>query len=101
LKSKLQALVLLSISLCAAFGSAAPAFAQTHRASLRGTVTDPNGAVVAGAEVRLVNTGTSETRTAESGEEGQYAISSLPPGTYRLEVSKADRKNTRLNSSHK
>src|SRR5215207_4004759 len=58
LKSKLQALVLLSISLAAVSTFAPSAFAQTHRASVRGTVTDPNGAVVPGATVELFNVGT-------------------------------------------
>ncbi|HEX8352597.1 MAG TPA: TonB-dependent receptor [Pyrinomonadaceae bacterium] len=89
MKSKLQALVLLSISLCAAFPAAPPAAAQTHRGSVLGTVSDPNGAAVADAEVRLVNTGTNETRSTRSSGEGQYALSSLPPGAYRLEVEKA------------
>jgi hypothetical protein len=89
LKSKLQALVLLSISLCAALALAPHASAQTHRGSVLGTVSDPSGAVVADAEVRLVNAGTNETRTTRSSGEGQYALSSLPPGTYRLEVEKA------------
>ncbi|HYG80563.1 MAG TPA: carboxypeptidase-like regulatory domain-containing protein, partial [Pyrinomonadaceae bacterium] len=87
MKSKLQAVVLLSISLCAAFGLAPAASAQTHRGSVLGTVYDPNRAVVANAEVRLTNAGTNETRTATTDGEGQYAVSSLPPGVYRLEVS--------------
>ncbi|MCA1633344.1 MAG: TonB-dependent receptor [Acidobacteria bacterium] len=62
------------------------ATAQTHRGSIRGTVTDPNGAVVPGASVRLVNQETSETRAAVSGGEGEYTLSSLPPGPYSLEV---------------
>ena len=60
--------------------------AQTHRASLRGTVTDPNDAVIQGATVRLKNVETGETRTATTGDAGEYAISSIPPGKYQLEV---------------
>ncbi|MCA1618784.1 MAG: TonB-dependent receptor [Acidobacteria bacterium] len=87
MKSKLQAFVLLSISLCAAFASAPRASAQTHRGSVLGTVYDPVRDVIPGAEVKLINVGTNETRTTTTGEEGRYTISSLPPGTYRLEVS--------------
>ncbi|HET6975664.1 MAG TPA: TonB-dependent receptor [Pyrinomonadaceae bacterium] len=60
--------------------------AQTHRASVRGTVSDPNGAGIPGATIRLRNTDTDETRTVTSGEEGEYAISSIPPGNYEIEV---------------
>ncbi|HYP53339.1 MAG TPA: carboxypeptidase regulatory-like domain-containing protein, partial [Pyrinomonadaceae bacterium] len=77
LAALLAAVTLLSLS---------PALAQTHRASLRGTVTDPNGAVVVGAAVSVVNTETNEARAATSDGEGNYAVSSLPPGLYRVEV---------------
>ena len=60
--------------------------AQTYRASVRGTVTDPNGAGIPGATVRLRNMDTDETRTATTGQEGEYAISSIPPGNYEIEV---------------
>src|SRR6201991_404175 len=86
LKSKLQAFVLLSISLCAVLVCSPHARAQTHRGTVRGTVYDPNRAVIPGAEVRLTNSETNETRSTTSGVEGEYTLSSLPPGTYRLEV---------------
>src|SRR5688572_3817378 len=65
---------------------ASSAAAQTHRASVRGTIFDPVKAVIQNATIRLINQGTNETRTAVSGTDGEYAISSLPAGTYRLEV---------------
>jgi hypothetical protein len=65
---------------------ASSAGAQTHRASLRGIVFDPNGAVIGGAQVKLINRETGETRTTSSGEEGGYTLSSLEPGLYRLEI---------------
>lgn len=63
------------------------AFAQTHRGSIRGIVTDPQGAVIAGAAVKVTNVETNETRTATTNEEGVYTISSLSPGKYRMESS--------------
>jgi hypothetical protein len=62
------------------------AAAQTHRASVRGTIYDPNDAVIPGASVTIVNVATNESRSTRSNDEGGYAISSLAPGTYRLEV---------------
>lgn len=60
--------------------------AQTHRASVRGTITDPNGAVIPGASLRLINEATNESRSTTSGTNGEYTLSSLSPGSYRLEV---------------
>jgi hypothetical protein len=65
-----------------------PALAQTHRASVRGTIYDPNQATVAGATIRLKNGATGETRTTTSDDDGSYAISSVPPGEYWLDVEK-------------
>ena len=42
-------------------------FAQTYRASLRGTINDQRGAVITGAQIRLTNTATGVTRTTVSG----------------------------------
>jgi hypothetical protein len=61
--------------------------AQTHRGSLRGTVYDQNRAVVPRADIKLINRETNEVRTTTSGAQGHYAISSLQPGSYRLEFS--------------
>ena len=60
--------------------------AQTHRASVRGTVSDQTGAGVPRATVKLRNTDTDETRTATTGEEGEYVITSIPAGNYQIEV---------------
>jgi hypothetical protein len=64
-------------------------FAQTHRGSIRGTVIDPNDAVVAGAAITLTNTETNDKREVSTDGEGEYIIPALPPGPYRLEVSVA------------
>ncbi|MCM3869485.1 MAG: carboxypeptidase regulatory-like domain-containing protein [Pyrinomonadaceae bacterium] len=62
------------------------ASAQTNTGSVRGNIKDPNGALVPGAQVRLINEETSETRTTVSGAEGEYAFSPLAPSSYRVEV---------------
>ncbi|HEX8636024.1 MAG TPA: TonB-dependent receptor [Pyrinomonadaceae bacterium] len=61
-------------------------FAQTHRASIRGTVADPNAAVIVGATVTLINETTNERRTVVTNGEGEYSLAALPPATYRMEV---------------
>lgn len=60
---------------------------QTHRGSIRGTVYDQNRAVITGADVNLRSRETNALRTTTSDSEGQYALGSLQPGSYRLEIS--------------
>jgi carboxypeptidase family protein len=62
------------------------ALAQTGTSSVRGTVTDPQGGAVAGATVTLTNMARNFTRTQTTNEEGTYAFSAIPPGTYRVEA---------------
>lgn len=77
----------LSVALAVAlFLLASTAVAQTHLGSVRGTVYDPNRAVIPGAAIRLTRRDTQETRTATTDDEGQYAVSALLPGEYNLEV---------------
>jgi hypothetical protein len=51
---------------------------------LTGTVTDPSGAVVAGARVDLKNDATGQARTTTTNSNGNYRFSLLPPGTYTV-----------------
>ena len=60
--------------------------AQTYRGSIRGTITDPNKAVIPAASLRLTNKETNELRTTVTNVAGEYSISALPPGPYTLEV---------------
>ena len=62
------------------------AAAQTHRGSIRGTVTDPNKAVIAGASLTLSSRETNEQRNVVTNASGEYTISSLLPGSYLLKV---------------
>ena len=65
---------------------APPLLAQTHRASIRGVVTDQSRAPMLGVRLTLVDTATNETRRATSGPDGQFTLSWLPPGQHRLEL---------------
>jgi hypothetical protein len=65
---------------------ATAAVAQFDSATVLGTVTDPSGAVVARAQVRLLNTATGSERTTQSGDQGQFEFANVPVGPYRLEV---------------
>jgi hypothetical protein len=59
---------------------------QTHRASIRGIVVDPGGAVVPQVSVKVVSETTAETRSAVSDAGGRFAVPILAPGTYLVEV---------------
>src|SRR5262249_5084769 len=63
------------------------AFAQTTSTSILGTVTDPTGAVVAGATVTVTNTGTGIKRTDNTSVTGDYNFPLLDVGTYDVVVS--------------
>lgn len=58
--------------------------AQEFRGSISGRVTDPNGAIVAGAQVTVKNTGTNITNTAVVGDDGSYNFPFLLPGKYNV-----------------
>jgi len=61
--------------------------AQLDNASLFGTVTDPTGAVVARAAVRIMNVDTTHTVDGTTDTNGNYSAPVLPVGRYRLTVS--------------
>ncbi len=62
------------------------AFSQAITARVVGTVTDPSGALVAGANVELKNADTGLARTATTGDQGNYEFSFVPIGNYTLTV---------------
>jgi hypothetical protein len=66
---------------------AVSAYSQTFRGAINGTVSDPSGAVVAGAAVKATNTGTGVSLNATTTSDGQFAFQDLPLGMYKIEVS--------------
>jgi Carboxypeptidase regulatory-like domain len=63
--------------------------AQTFRGTILGTVTDPSGNLIAGANVKVRNIGTGQERTATTSADGSYAIPELPIGNYSVTVIQA------------
>jgi Carboxypeptidase regulatory-like domain len=59
-------------------------FGQTFRGTILGTVTDPQGAVVAGAKVSVHNINTGLDRTTQTSTDGSYSVPELPIGTYTV-----------------
>src|SRR5579864_1622284 len=79
---------LFSILLSLIFSSCT-LFAQSASTStLNGDVTDPTGAVVAGAEIILTDISTNASQKATSNQAGHYSFPSVQPGEYKLTVKK-------------
>jgi len=77
------------LGLCVFLSSSVLAAQTISTSQIRGTITDPSGGAVAGADVRLVEVNTGAVRTTVSGTDGVYALPALPVGTYRLEITKS------------
>jgi hypothetical protein len=76
--------------ICSLMFAAAPgASAQTFRGTILGTVTDPAGAVVAGANVRAKNLDTGIERSTVTDDAGNYSLPELPIGRYEVNVQAA------------
>ena len=66
--------------------SAAPAFAQMNTGEIDGIVRDATGAVVAGAGLTAVESGTQLKYTTKTNPSGEYLLAQLPVGQYTLTV---------------
>ncbi len=62
------------------------AYGQTHRGSIRGTLADSATAPLSNVTIRLVQIETNESRVVRTGDQGEFTVSALPPGPYRIEV---------------
>jgi len=74
----------VTVAICVA-AACVSAFAQGDRGSITGTISDPAGAVVAGAMIEVRNTETAATYQAGSSSTGNYVVE-VPTGTYELSV---------------
>jgi outer membrane receptor protein involved in Fe transport len=78
------------LALCASLSFAAGAYAQSQITTgvIQGSVEDATGAIVPDAQVEAKNLDTNFTRTLNSGQDGRFVILQLPPGRYRVTVTK-------------
>jgi hypothetical protein len=60
---------------------------QVLKGSISGTVTDPQGAVVSGAQVKATHVSTGTTSTTVSDSSGLFRFNLIQPGDYKVEVS--------------
>ncbi len=82
-----RCVLLLTFVSLAAF--AAIAWGQGSFGSLTGNITDPTGATLPGASVKAINLESAVSYSATSTTEGIYLLRGLPPGSYRVTVSKS------------
>ncbi|MGH9819420.1 MAG: TonB-dependent receptor, partial [Pyrinomonadaceae bacterium] len=62
-------------------------YGQTITSTIEGTVTDPNGAVVAGATVKATGTANAVERSVVTDNQGFYRLTALPAGSYTIDIS--------------
>ena len=62
------------------------ALAQGGTSAVRGTVKDPQGNLVAGANVKLISVTTNAERATTTSGDGLFAFEAVQVGDYRIEV---------------
>lgn len=77
---KLSIIILSLLTICCA----ASVFGQTDRGTIRGTVSDPNGAIVPGARVMITATETGETRETTANDQGDYVFPEVRATIYQI-----------------
>jgi hypothetical protein len=80
--------ITLALTLCI------PSFGQVVKGSISGSVTDPQGAVVSGAQVKAKNVQTGTVSTTTTDNAGVYRLNLLPVGTYTVEITAQGFKTT-------
>ena len=67
---------------------APPLVAQSPNGTINGLVLDPSNRVIAGADILVINDVTGVKYSGKTNDDGIYVVPNLPPGPYRLQVSK-------------
>ena len=67
---------------------ALPLEAQSPNGTINGRVLDPSNKVIGGADILVINDATGVKYSGKTNEDGIYVVPNLPPGAYRLQVSK-------------
>src|SRR5262249_26183320 len=86
--------VLVLVAACLTLVWCIPSSGQVLKGSISGTVVDPQGAVVPGAQVKATETATGKVYTTATDNSGLFRFSLVPAGTYKVEVSASRFKTT-------
>jgi hypothetical protein len=76
----------LSFAVCLLAALCLPLAAQTSFGRISGTITDPTGAAVSGAQITITNVDTQATRDVTTDNNGFYVATNLAIGTYAVAV---------------
>src|ERR1017187_4201546 len=76
----------LLIACCLAAVGASQMLAQSTFGAILGTVRDPSGGLVPGAQVTLVNIGTTASRAQVTDLNGSYGFKNIEVGAYKLTI---------------
>jgi hypothetical protein len=82
----LAAVSIVMAMVCLAFVTGSTAFAQATNGTIAGSVIDPAGAGVVGADVKATSLETNDSFTAVTSKVGGYRIESVHPGNYKIVV---------------
>ncbi|HLJ87198.1 MAG TPA: TonB-dependent receptor [Candidatus Angelobacter sp.] len=83
MRKVLYSFIFSLLAACLAMGQS-----QLGSGAINGTVTDPDGRTVEGAQVRVLNINTGQERQAKTGDEGQFVVLVLPTGEYTVSITK-------------
>ena len=100
----LRLMLSLALGFCGVLLSPTVTNAQLTRGSIAGTVRDESGAVLKGAEIKVISPTTNNTRSVTADDSGFYRVGALDPGIYTVVVesvgfSKAENRQVVVNSS--
>src|ERR1700740_3310675 len=90
-RTSLECLLRIVIIVTLILWIAAPILAQSTVATgnIQGTLTDPSGAVVAGAKITITNTDTGQALHVSTSSAGTYNSGALVPGNYSVRAEAA------------
>ena len=79
-------LILLGITFMSAGLFYQTAYSQSNKGSIIGTIKDPNDAVVPDAKVTVTNNANGESVEAASSSDGDFTVTNLDPGNYKITI---------------
>src|SRR5689334_24631313 len=79
--------VIVLVAACLTLAWSIPSVGQVLKGSISGTVADPQGAVVSGAQVKATNTATGAVLTTTSDSSGSFRFNLIVAGDHKIEAS--------------
>jgi Carboxypeptidase regulatory-like domain len=80
---------ILALSLIGLLISPALSHAQAERGTIAGSVRDPSGAVLVGADITVTNVNTGVDYKTKTNETGEFVAPNLIPGEYSIKVAQS------------